>query len=219
MGGCLLHDMDKDDMNLQNQESAGAAEGTNEQKAPKKESFSIAYELYEWAQAMVFAIILVVMLSVVGIRIIGIDGESMEPTLFNQDKVLLNNLMYEPKAGDVVIFTIKGLRMYGFEDHDQPLVKRVVAVEGQTVDIDFEKGIVYVDGVAQDEPFIKEPTHTMIDVNFPVTVPEDCLFVMGDNRNNSSDSRDSRVGMVDKRYLLGKVLARVYPFDSISGIH
>ena len=89
---------------------------------------------------------------------------------------------------------------------EEPIVKRVIATEGQTVDIDFEAGVVYVDGEALDEPYINEPTYMEEGTEFPLTVPEGCIFVMGDNRNHSSDSRDSRLGTVDTRCVLGKAV-------------
>ncbi|MBR6548641.1 MAG: signal peptidase I, partial [Clostridia bacterium] len=106
-------------------------------------------------------------------------------------------------------------------DAAAPIIKRVIATEGQIVDIDFETGVVYVDGVALDESYVKTPTNVKFDINFPVSVPEDCVFVLGDNRNNSTDSRSSLIGdhgMIDKRYILGKVVLRVLPFDKFGRV-
>ena len=85
-----------------------------------------------------------------------------------------------------------------------PIVKRVIATEGQTVDIDFEEGVVYVDGVALDEPYVNSTTNERENFTEPVTVPEGCVFVMGDNRNRSTDSRSAAIGCVDTRYIIGK---------------
>ena len=103
-------------------------------------------------------------------------------------------------------------------DDDKPIVKRVIAMEGQTVDINFDTGEVFVDGVLQDEPYINEPTYRDNGTQFPLTVPENCIFVMGDNRNHSTDSRDPRIGCVDQRYVLGKALQIVMPFKRIGGV-
>lgn len=181
-------------------------------------NLDIRYELLDWAQALVTSLIFVILLFTFIARIITVDGISMYPTLQNQDKVLLTNLFYTPKCGDIVVFTKKGLRLAGFGDKDQPLVKRVIATEGQTVDINFETAEVFVDGVLQDEPYINEPTHRQLDLLFPVVVPDGCVFVMGDNRNESTDSRDSRIGMIDTRYILGHVLIRIFPFDALGKV-
>lgn len=132
----------------------------------------------------------------------------MNPTLENADKMLVSDLFYKPKQGDIVIFRKD-------EYKPQALVKRVIATEGQTVEIDFNKGRVYVDGVLLDEPYIAEPTINQIDFTGVQVVPEGCVFVMGDNRNESADSRDSRIGMVDERLIIGKVLFTVFPLDHI----
>lgn len=173
----------------------------------------VSRELLDWAQALVTSLIFVIMLFTFVARIITVDGSSMYPTLKNLDKVLITHIGYTPKQGDIVVFTKKGLRLPGYEDKDQPLVKRVVATAGQTVDINFKTSQVFVDGVLQDEPYINEPTKRQLDVQFPVKVPEGCVFVMGDNRNESIDSRDSRIGMIDTRYILGRVLLRVLPMS------
>ena len=171
----------------------------------------VAVELYEWAQALVYSVVFVVVLFTFFVRIIGVDGTSMIPTLQHNDKIVVTNMFYEPSQGDIIV-----LRKESFLE--EPIVKRVIATEGQTVDIDFISHNVYVDGIRLDEPYIKAPTTREGDVSFPVTVPEGFVFVLGDNRNNSADSRISRLGMVDERYILGRVVFRVYPMNKIGKV-
>ena len=97
----------------------------------------------------------------------------------------------------------------------EPIVKRIIATEGQTVDIDFEDGVVYVDGKALDEPYVNEPVHDRENFEGKITVPEGCVFVMGDNRNASTDSRDARLGCVDERYIMGRVYFTLFPVKNI----
>lgn len=164
-------------------------------------------ELYDWIQCIVGALVIGILIFMFCIRVVNVDGTSMWPTLHDTDMILTTNFLYDPKPGDVVVFQT--------DTYDQsPLVKRIIATEGMTVDIDFEQGIVYVDGKALDEPYIAEPTITRSDFEGPVTVPEGCLFVMGDNRNHSTDSRRSTIGMVDERCIIGKVLMVVFPAGS-----
>ncbi len=177
-------------------------------------------EIYNWAQALVMALVLFVLLFTVAFRVTGVDGDSMNPTLEDGERLLVSNFFYTPKPGDVVIFTIKGLRFEGYPDRDMALVKRVIATGGQTVTIDFERGEVSVDGVLLEEPYIAEPTTTQEDMDLQTTftVPEGKLFVMGDNRNRSTDSRDGRIGMVDERYVLGRVLLRLLPTSKFGAV-
>lgn len=170
-------------------------------------------DIYEWTQALVGSVLAVVLVFTFLIRLIGVDGHSMVPTLQNGDRLLvLSSLLDDDyKYGDIVV-----LREESFLE--EPIVKRVIATEGQTVDIDFEAGIVYVDGEALDEPYINEPTYMEEGTEFPLTVPEGCIFVMGDNRNHSSDSRDSRLGTVDTRCVLGKAVFLAFPgADDVTG--
>ena len=163
-------------------------------------------ELYEWVQALVYSVLAVVLLFTFVIRLIGVDGSSMEPTLKHGDRLLvLNSLLYNDyRYGDVVV-----LRKDTFLQ--EPVVKRVIATENQTVDIDFDAGEVYVDDVLLDEDYILELTYVEEGMSFPLTVPEGSIFVMGDNRNHSSDSRDSRLGTVDTRYVIGKAVLLLVP--------
>ncbi len=164
-------------------------------------------DLYEWVQSLVGSVLVVVAIFTFVIRMMGVDGHSMLNTLQHGDRLLVVNSMlyHDYKYGDIVI-----LRKNGVFD-DDPIVKRVIAVEGQTVDIDFAEGIVYVDGEALDEDYIREPTYTAEGTEFPLTVPEGSIFVMGDNRNGSSDSRDYRLGTVDTRYVIGKAAFLIFP--------
>jgi len=181
-------------------------------KKPKKEEkpLSGAQEAYEWLQILIVALVTIILVFTFVGRIIGVDGSSMYPTLHHGDMLLLQSVGYEPKQGDVVVLT------KAFRDVDGPIVKRVIAVGGQTVDIDYDAGTVAVDGQVLDEPYIHEamlcPTY---ENQTHIEVPEGSIFVMGDNRNNSTDSRDTRVGCVDERDIMGAAVLRVLPFGKI----
>lgn len=163
---------------------------------------------YDWIQCLTSALIVCVVIFLFFIRVIDVRGTSMNPTLNNQDKMLVSDLFYKPKAGDIVVFKKDQY------DPDKALVKRVIATEGQEINIDFDKGIVYVDGQAIEEDYISELTTTKLDFIGPQTVPDGCVFVMGDNRNMSTDSRKSEIGMVDNRLIIGKVYCVIFPLTS-----
>ena len=160
--------------------------------------------------ALVWSVVLVALCFTFFVRIICVEGISMEPALRQNDRVLvLSTLWHAPQNGDIVVF-----RKDSFLS--EAVIKRIIATEGQTVDIDFDAGVVYVDGQALDEPYTFEPTYLSYAeygkaLDYPVTVPEGELFVMGDNRNHSEDSRFSDVGCVKKEAVLGKVLLVVFP--------
>ncbi len=178
----------------------------NNKKAAAAGEKSTRGEIYEWIQCLVFALIFCVVMFVFLFRLVDVVGDSMNPTLEDGDKMVVSDLFYKPKQGDIIIFRKD-------EYKSEALVKRVIATEGQTVEIDFTKGRVYVDGELLDEPYIAEPTKNQIDFTGTQIVPEGCVFVMGDNRNESADSRDSRIGMIDERLIIGKVLLTVYPLN------
>lgn len=168
-------------------------------------------ELFDWGEALLISLAAVILVFVFGVRIIGVEGNSMLPTLQDGNQLLVSNLFYTPEKGDVVILTKDSFMV-------SPIVKRVIATEGDTVDIDFSTGTVSVNGEVLEESYIAEPTTTQYDVTFPQTVPEGCIFVMGDNRNHSTDSRYGELGMVDTRYVIGKVLMRIFPFREIGTV-
>ncbi len=169
------------------------------------EALAARRETFDWLQCLAVALIVCVVVFVFFVRIIDVNGSSMVPTLYNNDKMLVSGLFYTPKQGDVVVFKTDSY------DPNKALVKRVIATEGQVVNIDFSSGEVFVDGVAIEEAYINEKTYTKLNFIGPKTVPEGCVFVMGDNRNASTDSRDSRIGMVDARLIIGRVYAIIYP--------
>ena len=147
-------------------------EMTAEEKAKK-----VRMELYDWIQCIVTAMICGVLVFVFVGRTIGVDGISMMQTLQNRDRVIMSNLFYTPSSGDIVVFRSPSERFGSI-----PLVKRVIATAGQTIDIEFETGDVYVDGVLSNEPYIYTVTTGRYDFEGPVTVPDGYIFVMGDNR-------------------------------------
>ena len=183
---------------------AGEAPGGEEAAADDSEKNRM--DAFDWLQCIVTALVCGIFIFVFIGRTIGVDGKSMLQTLHNRDRVVMSNLFFTPKYGDIVIFHSDAADFGG-----TPLVKRVIAVAGETVDINFDTNEVFVDGRLINEPYINEPTRIRSDFDGPVTVPEGHVFVMGDNRNFSSDSRDRRVGMVDTRQILGKVLFLLIP--------
>ena len=178
-------------------------------KKNKKEivTSKFAEETYDWVETFVTALVSVVLIFTFVIRIVAVDGESMMKTLEHRQALLISDIV-EAKPGDIVVF--QALE----QGYDGPLIKRVIATEGQVVDIDFDTWTVTVDGQALDEPYVNfiqgVPMRQGI-VQYPYTVPEGEVFVMGDNRNNSSDSR--RFGSIDKRTIMGKVLVRITPIN------
>ena len=161
-------------------------------------------DIFDWVQSLVVALLICVLVFTFALRVVCVSGTSMLDTLHNDDRIVISNLFYTPKQGDIVV-----LRKLSFST--EPIVKRVIALGGQTVNIDLEKGVVYVDGEALDEPYILEPTRRRIDFEDETLVPEGCVFVMGDNRNGSTDSRDLRIGCVDERLIMGKALFLLIP--------
>lgn len=172
-------------------------------------------ELFSWGESLMAVLIFFVVVFTFFVRLIGVDGTSMYPTLQDRSIMLVSNLNYTPEKGDIVI-----LRKEGFYS-DQPIVKRVIATGGDTVDIDPVTGDVIVNGEVLDEPYIFEKINTlerMGDLTYPQTVPEGCIYVLGDNRNGSTDSRWSSLGMVDERYVLGHVISVVFPFSDFGSV-
>ncbi len=169
-------------------------------------------DMYDWIQCLIAALMICVILFAFFVRVIEVIGTSMNPTLNNSDKMLVSGLLYEPKVGDVVVFKKDSY------DPDRALVKRVIAVGGQEINIDFDKGIVYVDGQPIEEDYILEATHNKLDFIGPKEVPEGSVFVMGDNRNASTDSRKKEIDMLDTRLILGRAYYVIYPLTEVRAI-
>lgn len=131
----------------------------------------------------------------------------MYATLWDGDYLLLlsNTFYHEPKYGDVVVISKESF------DDGKPIIKRVIATEGQTVDIDFDQGIVYVDGQALQEDYTHNLTTREEGTQFPFVVADDCIFVLGDNRGVSLDSRSQEIGQIDRREVLGKAIFLMLP--------
>lgn len=182
---------------------------------------SLSKEIIEWLEIFAVAMVAVVFIFSLIFRVATIDGTSMLDTLHAGDKVIISNINYEPRQGDIVVIS-RNIRNAVDLNAKEPIIKRVIAVGGETVNIDFESGTVYVDGKALQEKYISTPTTRKHEVDFPVYVPEGYIFVLGDNREVSLDSRSSQIGengLIDTRYVLGKAVFRVFPFQSIGGLY
>ena len=163
---------------------------------------------------LVFGLVAVLLVFMLVFRVIIVSGPSMMQTLQNGDCLVLLSSTFcgEPKYGDIIVASKESYK------DGEPIIKRVIATEGQEVDIDFIAGTVTVDGVVLDEPYINTSTNLFEGVSFPLVVDEGCVFVMGDNRNESKDSRSIEIGLIDRREILGKVLLLALPAaDAITG--
>ncbi len=180
-------------------------------------------EIFEWLDAIVISVIAVILLFTFVFRTVGIKGESMENTLFENDHVVISNLFYTPKQGDIVVISRNYANLNGdTNEDDSPIIKRVIAVAGQDVTIDPKTGHVMVDNMLISENYIKPGAITTWGDGSTeaktITVEEGKIFVMGDNREASLDSRYSQIGQVDIRYVLGRAIFRIYPLSSIGGL-
>lgn len=176
------------------------------EKLPKKKKASdtAADMILDFFESAKTAVIIVMLLFLFVFRVAGVEGGSMLPTFHSGDWIAVTAMNVSPfKRGDVVVITQPWER-------DVPIIKRVIGVGGDTVDIDFAAGTVTVNGEILREDYTNTPTNLSYDVAFPVTVPEGMLFVMGDNRNDSLDSRSSQIGFVDERYVMGKTVFRIF---------
>ena len=187
-----------------------------------KEKFDWKKELREWFVAILIAVVLALIVRNFIFTLVKVDGKSMEPSLHHADRLYVNRLFYEAEKGDVVIFVPKS-------DPKRPYVKRVIATEGDTVYIDPQTGDVYVNSVLLDEPYIMEKSTRIgsyiyrlaesgnYSMENPIVIQPGYIFAMGDNRNNSKDSRD--IGQVSEEEIIGGAVFRFWPLNKVGALH
>ena len=198
----------------------------NSKKPEKKErKYTLAQKIFKESKDYLLILVLFMLVYILCFRVVIVVGDSMFDTLVDGDYlVLISNIFYkEPQYGDIIVASKDSFRA------GECIVKRVIATEGQVVDIDFETGIVKVDGVQLQEDYIYTETKLYEGISFPLTVSEGCIFVLGDNRMDSKDSRSPEIGLIDKREILGKAIFLLLPgddggnvtreFDRIGGIY
>ena len=200
--------------NAQLEEAAALPE---EEKQKKEKKFSLKSEIISWLWTIGIALAIVFVVNTFIARVMTVEGESMTNTLQNRERIITTSLYGELKRGDIVVIR---------RENDVPLIKRVIAVAGDTIDIDYETGTVYLNGEALDEPFIRE---RMVYIDYrdgntelPLTVDEGHIFVMGDNRDNSHDSRNYydyfTPAALTRDMIIGHVRCVVFPFSDIRTI-
>ena len=173
--------------------------------------------LFEWLEEIVVALTVVILILTFVFRVVTVSGNSMYPNYVHGERLIVANYLSDIEQGDVVVLA---------NVLEEPIIKRVIATEGQTVNIDYDTGIVYVDGVAVDETkfglkngITTKPSKAYEPLVFPQTVPKNCIFVLGDNRGVSEDSRYAEVGMVDARHILGEAFFVIFPFDRFGTVN
>lgn len=177
-----------------------AEEDRKSKKRSKKEKTKM--NVFDFLEPIVAALLVITVLFTLFFRVVNVSGPSMMPTLNDGDKIIISATGYEPERGDIVVLS-------GAAGISETIVKRIVAVGGDKVDINFTTGIVTVNGV--EEEYTDVLTVQQFDIAFPITVPEGTVFVLGDNREKSLDSRSTEIGCIDERYIVGKVVYRVFP--------
>ena len=191
-------------------------EETEEEQVPRRPGA----DLYDWLQMFLGCVVAAVVLFNCVARLTRVDGDSMNNTLRDGEVMLIWSLGYTPEQGDIVVLNKTSVLL---PDWNEPraIIKRVIAVGGQTVDIDYASGTVYVDGGPIDEPYLPEEMYLPFAPTMQQThweVPEGCVFVMGDNRNNSTDSRDMQLGAIDNDYIMGKAVLALWPMERFGAV-
>ena len=185
----------------------------------------------DWAGSLVYAVLAMLLLNLFVFRSITVDGESMMNTLQNNDRVLSTNFFYTPSRGDIVVLEADRIPNQATMNYGEPIIKRVIALEGDTIKFDFENGQVFLKKAGEtefellDEDYIAAPTVAKLDRGtsttqyhhtYAITVPEGCVFVMGDNRNRSLDSRSLMLGDVDTDLIMGRAFVRLFPIKNFA---
>ncbi|MCH5296496.1 MAG: signal peptidase I [Ruminococcus sp.] len=189
-------------------------EGNNEDQKVGKVKIKVANPdgavagIFDWVRCIIFAIAIVILSLTFVFRLVDVDGSSMYDTLSSEDKVIVTNFMYTPKTNDIVVIS------HGAQ-YPKPIIKRVIATEGQSVELDYENDRIIVDGVVIDEPYIDGSSFSgnVGDNDIPDVIPEGKIFVMGDNRKVSMDSRSTKIGLIDVKDVIGKAQIVAFPFD------
>lgn len=182
-------------------------------KQEETEDIRPAAMIFEWTNALITALIVVLLLLTFVFRQVTVNGRSMTDTLQDGDRLIVSNFMYTPKNNDIIVIS------HG-NNYSEPIIKRVIATEGQSLSINYETGEVVVDGVLLDEPYIKGTTKQLRNpLDIPTVIPEGYVFVMGDNREGSLDSRSTEIGLIPVENIIGKAEVRIYPFDSIGSVY
>lgn len=175
----------------------------------KKGKFDLKREIFSWIETLLFSLVAVSLFITCMARMTPVDGSSMYPTLHDKDRIISTSIHGGYKRNDIIVAKRKD---------DTPIVKRIIAIEGDTIDIDFDTGEVFLNGELLIEEFINEPTTTRHNFNGPITIPKGHVFVMGDNRNYSDDSRVSRIGLIDERNIFGKVIFKIFPLSRFGAV-
>jgi len=193
----------------------------SEQPVPQDKTFRLiprsARDLFEWMEVFAATLTIMIILFTFGVRVVTVEGPSMQGTLLENDTLVVSHFFVTPRQGDIVVIQVPNSTFHA------PIIKRVIATEGQQVDFDFDNWIVYVDGTALDEPYMNRIGGTMRSYSIlledlPITVEPGKIFVLGDNRNHSSDSRSASIGQVDVRNVVGRVVLRLTPFNTFGAV-
>lgn len=198
------------------------------ENTPLKRPNVTVNEITDWFESVILAVIAIITVFTFFVRVTTVQGESMLPTLEESDRLLVSDFFYTPAYNDIVVLQANGL-INDNGEYGKPIVKRIIGLAGDKISIDFAQGVVYRNDVpleiTEDGGIITEDGHKLNtytnyneDMYSSVTVPEGCVFVMGDNRNNSLDSRSEQVGCIRTEYIIGKAFIRIMPFSQFGGI-
>ena len=198
--------------------------GSFDNENPNYKQSSGIQNLYLWVQSVLESVMAAFLLLIFLFRVNIVIGSSMEPTLHENDRVIVVEAFYTPSYGDIVALWADDLFNRQTGKKGEMIVKRVIGLPGDVIDIDPHTGTVYRNGSPLHEDYTAEPIDAanLGNAEYPLTVDDNCVFVLGDNRNHSTDSRyvndgetEFYVGCVDMRYIMGKAVFRIYPLDRI----